>query len=153
MNRRTSPHPFAGPVARAQRGFTLIEVLIVIAILGIISAIALPSYRDYIRKGNRAEARTALLEAAQFMERFYAAANQYTKTDGSMPDLPLRLQVVPSTGAANYSVTVAANTNSFTLTATVQGGMVGDKCGNLVLTNTGQKSRTGTGLTNAECWR
>ena len=71
--------------------------MVVIAIIAILAAIAYPSYTQYVRRGARAEARTALLEAQQFMERFYAANARYTsKVDGTgNPTLPARLASHP----------------------------------------------------------
>ena len=69
---------------RASAGFTLIELMITVAIVGILGAIAYPSYVAYVKRGKRAEARTILLDDAQFMQRFYSANNRYDKQlDGS----------------------------------------------------------------------
>jgi type IV pilus assembly protein PilE len=129
------------------RGFTLIEVMVVVAIIGILSAIAYPSYVEYIAKGARADARATLLEAAQYMERQYSAQSQYQSA------LPARLQVSPagSSGGQNrYSLTVTATVSAYTLTAAP---VRAERCGSLTLTNTGIKARTGTELSDAECWR
>jgi type IV pilus assembly protein PilE len=140
----------------AQRGFTLIELMIVVAVVGILSAIAYPSYVNSVRKGARAEARGTLLEAAQFMERYYAANNRYDTgvTGAPNPTLPARLASVPN-GAINprYSISVAASATGYTLTATAQGTMSNDVCGNLTLTGTGVRGITGTGSTVQNCWR
>lgn len=136
---------------RNKKGFTLIEVMIVVAIIGILSAIAYPSYTEYLNRGYRSEARTALLEAQQFMERFYAANSRYT-TDAAgvvSPALPARLQSIPA-NSPRYTLSVAAALNSYTLTATLLGD---DKCGNLTLTNTGVKGRSATGPTIQDCWK
>lgn len=134
-------------------GFTLIEVMVVVAIIGILSAVAFPSYTEYIRRGNRAEATAALLEAQQFMERYYAANNRYSTTVNGNPTLPARLQTLPSSGGTRYTLGVAATVNTYTLTATPSGSMAADKCGALTITNTGVKGRSSTGPTVAECWR
>ncbi|WP_040327863.1 type IV pilin protein [Acidovorax delafieldii] len=137
----------------AQRGFTLIEVMIVVAIVGILSAIAYPSYTEYIRRGHRAEARAALLQAAQWLERAATATGTYPLT----ASFPNTLTTVPS---GRYSVAVASPPASatagaaFTLTATPAGGQVGDKCGNYTLTHSGVRGAASatTGALVTECW-
>lgn len=142
--------------SECQVGFTLIEVMIVVAIIGILSAIALPSYRLYVERGDRASARAALLEAQQFMERFYATNNRFT-TDVACtvsPSLPARFAQVPE-NSPSYSLAVVSDCNSYTLTATPLQTV--SKCSNLTLTNTGVKgisdpvSPTTTDI--ADCWR
>ncbi len=142
-----------GRPARRSSGFTLIEVMIVVTIIGILSAIGFPAYTDYIARGNRSEATAALLEARQFMERYYGANNRYSTAADGNPALPTRLQTIPAGGPTRYTLSVAATVNSYTLTATPSGSMASDKCGSLTITNTGVKGRSSTGPTVADCWR
>ncbi len=135
------------------RGFTLIEIMIVVAILGIISAIAYPSYQESIRKSRRADARAVMLEAAQFMERRYTE-NLVAGYTGVT--LPAALQGSPKgDGTKYYNIALGGlGQNTFTLTATPNsyGGQNKDKCGALTLTNAGVKGQ-GNGKTVDECWR
>ena len=132
-------------------GFTLIEVMIVIAIVGILTAVALPSYRSYIERGDRAAARAAMMEAQQFMERFYVNNDSYSvdKTNANAA-LPARLTAVPAENPKYNLAISAVSSNSYTLTATPINTV--QKCGNLTLTNTGVKGNSGSG-TVSDCWR
>jgi type IV pilus assembly protein PilE len=134
---------------RRAEGFTLIEVMIVVAIIGILTAIAMPSYNEYIRRGHRADARAGLLQAQQWLERASTATGVYPTA------LPANLTwAADTTKRYNISIGGPATTSSFTLTATPKGAQVGDKCGNYTLTNTGTRGAAGatTGTVVTDCW-
>lgn len=132
------------------QGFTLIELMIVVAIVGILSAIAYPSYAEYIRRGHRADARAGLLQAQQWLERAATAQGIYPTT------LPAALTWSGDT-SKRYDIGFKGTpTNAaFTLIATRKGGQSGDKCGDYTLTNTGTQGNDNlaSGTTTADCWR
>ena len=158
--------------SRSCQGFTLIEVMIVVAIVAILSMIAFPNYQEHVRRSKRAEAEGLLLEAAQFMQRYYSANDRYTVSAGSVTTeaeqkvgsgsagvsmLPEALRQSPKSGTANYTIAVfAADTPpTYTLKAIRTGSMSGDKCGSITLTSQGVKGMesAATGLSAADCWK
>ncbi|MHC8357414.1 type IV pilin protein [Pseudomonas sp. LB3P81] len=128
---------------RSNRGFTLIEIMIVIAIIGIVITIGYPSLTEYVKKGRRTEVAGLLSEQAQILERFYSKSNVYTGATGL------------STGNDYYTITPTLTDQTFLLTAARKAGsMATDKCGDFTITNTGVRSMVGakTGLTTKDCW-
>jgi len=141
-------------------GFTLIELMVTVAIIGILASIAYPSYQEYVRRSSRAEAKAVLLRAAQFLEQnFIEAGNRYDKklkADGTLEDmaLPNDLSHSPASGVAKYNISInPLNSSSYTLKAEpVSGGsMDGDDCGTFSLTHVGAKNVTGSKGVDG-CW-
>lgn len=132
-----------------QRGFTLIELVIAMVILGVLAAIAIPSYTAYIQRASRAEARKQLLTVAIWMER------RRTENGGSFAGavLPATLQQSPPTGTAKYTIALPTLTaTTFTATATAVGTMAGDDCTTLSIDHTGARTFTGASGTQDVCW-
>ena len=143
----------------SQSGFTLIELMIVVVIIGLLAAVGYPAYTDQLAKGKRTEAKAKLAQALQKLERFYTDNNAYTTDLGPLFGLAAAAAVY--SGANNeatsaYVITAAAGstgsiTTSVSVRATVNGGFVDATCGNYTITNTGVKSISGSG-TVAQCW-
>ena len=145
----------------ASRGFTLIELMIVLAVVAILAAIAYPSYQDSVRKSRRADAKAVLLEAAQWMERFYTLNNRYDQnragtavTDATLFPSAGLMESPKEGGTKYYDITLSAVApNSFTLQAAPKGAQSSDGCKTLTLANTGERRVVGTTKTADECWR
>lgn len=137
------------------KGFTLIELMIVIAIVGIITAIAYPSYTEYVRETRRANATVALSSLAGAMERFYTTNNTYVGTaSGGIPTIFTDQSPVDG-GDAEYDLRVTATgSDSYTIQAQRTGIQTGDDCGDFQLTQTGAQSITNqaVGITATDCW-
>lgn len=136
------------------RGFTLIELMVTVAIVGILVGIAYPAYTDSVRKSRRAQAKADLAELAQRAERWYTVNNSYAgffesvKTDNldfSPRNKPRAeaFYVITRDGGADTAV------NTFTLTATAQGDQAKDGCKDLTMDGTG---RRGTSSSRTDCW-
>lgn len=132
-----------------QSGFTLIEVMITVAILGILAAVAFPSYQSYVMRTHRVTAGACLSEMAQQMERRYTSNLAYT--GAAVPVLPCATEVAGRYGFAFATGEPTATT--YTINAAPTGAQSGDtQCGTLSITEAGVKGISGTG-TAASCWR
>ena len=156
MNARTEDMTVSGAGRHRSRGFTLIELMVVLVVVGILAAIAVPQYSAHVARTNRAEAKAALMGAAQWMEQRFSANGTYCSTadDCSTNPLPTSMRTVPATGSAVYELTVTNLADAtYTLTATPAstGKMSGDACGAFTLNQLGQRGQGG--LDEASCWR
>ena len=132
------------------QGFTLIELMIVVAIVAILSAVAYPSYIKYVARANRSAAESFMLEVANRQERYLVDARQYA------PDLPTLNATVPTTVSPNYTITISNVTTSppgYLINATPLGKQaVNDtNCATLTIDNTGNKTASGPGGVSS-CW-
>lgn len=125
------------------KGFTLIELMIVVAIVGILAAIAYPSYTEYVKRTHRSEIASLLSEQTQTLERFYSKnSGTYVGATGL------------SGGNSYYTIVSTLNAQDFSLAATGKGIMLNDKCGVFTITNTGARTNPGAtnGTTSKDCW-
>lgn len=127
-------------------GFSLIELMIVVAIVAILASIALPAYNDHVRKTRRTAGAACASAAAQQMERFYTTALRYNGT-GSPTAAQLSAICEPKT-LAFYTPSVATpDAKSYTITMSPTGEQSGDSCGDLSINQAGTKSPT-----TPSCW-
>ena len=137
-------------------GFSLIELMIVVAIIAIISAVAFPAYKKQTLKGHRVDAKSAVLEAAAREEKFFATNNKYSSTATDLNYAALPFNVVSGTQTV-YVLSIAVNAagSTYTVTATPSGDQQGDACYTYVLDNLGTQSNqvSGGGANSTSgCW-
>lgn len=144
-----------------QKGFTLIEMMVVVAIIAILAAIAYPSYEDYSLRSGRADGKAKLMEILQAQERFFSQNQRYIAAlDGSpsvSPPIGLGYAADPViSDEERYSISAAPCGNGIAscvlLTAVPRGAQASDAaCGSLTLSSRGERGRTGTAPLDA-CW-
>lgn len=137
------------------KGFTLLELLIAVAIVGIIGAIAYPSYLESVRESRRSNATVALSSLAGAMERFYTTSNTYVGTASAGVPTIFTSQSPVNGGIAEYNLRItSAAVDTFIIQAQRTGSQVGDDCGDYQLTQTGAKTipNAAAGMVPADCW-
>ena len=125
-------------------GFTLFELLIAVAIVGILASVAYPSFQEHVRQTRRAEVASVMLENAQLLERHFTRQGAY---DAGAVSLQTQS---PASGSAIYTITTVLGTDTYTLTATAAAGglMAGDPCAVYSFNQVGQRTPS-----DARCWR
>jgi type IV pilus assembly protein PilE len=134
---------------RRQLGLTLIELMVVVAIVGILAAVAYPSYQDSVRRSARADAQSDMAQIVQTAERFFTTNNRYDQ-DRAAVALVLPFSQSPRTGGARYTLSYNATATTYTLTATPAGGQVGDACGVMTINQLG--ATTPAAGSGRPCW-
>ncbi len=128
---------------KENRGFTLIELMIAVAVVAILAVVALPSYAEYVKRGTRADAQSFLMEVSLRQQQRLVDRRAYAATLG---DLGMS---VPSSIAGKYSVSISAPAvvpPTFTVTAAPQGAQTTEGCGTLTVNSNGTRSP-------AKCWQ
>ena len=133
-----------------QQGVTLIELMVVVAIIGLLTSIAVPTYRNYVIRANRSDAKVAMMQTAQALERCYTNSTPYAYNSAVCN---LAVPATSTVASGTYEITVAPTAVTFVITGTPKGGQADDaKCGTFKLTAAGTQTVTGS-LPAAECWR
>lgn len=135
-----------------QRGFTLIELMITVAVVGILAAVAYPSYTQYIVRANRSAAQSFMFAVANKQEQYMLDARSYAS------NLTALNMTLPADVAAKYAITSTSDMTttppSYLVTATPQGSQLSNdtKCGTLTLNQLGVKTKSGTASVVSDCW-
>lgn len=128
-----------------QRGFTLIELMVTVAIVAILAAVAYPQYTKYVQRGYRSEGIAQLNDAVARMERYYAQTNSYdVGTDLS------KLGLTAGSATGKYSLTVSSGATTYTFSSAPQGSQQSDTCGTLTINQAGNRTPDPSTTT---CWK
>lgn len=138
-----------------EKGFTLIELMIVVAIIAILASVAYPAYQEFVKRSRRVEGQTLLSDAAARQERWRAQNGSYMTSYAATDIAKLKLPYGSQSEHGYYTLTISGDAASYTLTAVRAGIQASDsKCGDFTLNSAGSKGMAaGTPGTVADCWR
>lgn len=142
---------------KTNRGYTLIEIMMVVIIVGILAAVAIPSYVDNVKRGRRSDAKAKLMQDVQSMEAFLTVNNAYDKdTTGVAVALPITTSPIGAVGNNidyDISFAVATTQTTYKIQAVPHAGgkMDGDACGTFTIDNFGARTVSGS-LSMDQCW-
>lgn len=135
-------------------GFTLLELMIVVAVVAILSAIVLPSYQSSVYKGRRADGTTALMDLANRLQRYYSENNTFATATIAAGNATTDVLASATSPQGHYTLSFTAKAaNTYTIQAAPAGAQTGDtKCGTLTLTSASIRGRSGTEPDVSRCW-
>jgi type IV pilus assembly protein PilE len=146
-----------GGTVHRKQGFTLIELMITVAVVAILGGIAYPSYQSYVKRASRAEARAVVLDIAQKQERYYSSNNSYLAIAAPTTAAPTGWQnwsggTGMSSRKYDVSVVLAGGGTSYTITAAPATGYTDSDCGTYTLTSANVRNNSGNNRPSVECW-